>query len=81
MKSEIGSQPTMCQVHTGTYIALLAPEKTTTPLATQRRLPRAYILHVVPITTHTHVRLKLIGKSKRKEKTETPLEPPNPSLY
>ena len=33
-KSEIGSQPTMWQVHTDTYLSLLAPEKPTTPLAT-----------------------------------------------
>ena len=39
-KSEIGSQPTMCQVHTDAYVSLLAPGKTTIPLATQERLPR-----------------------------------------
>ena len=27
-KSEIGSQFTMCQVHTGAYVSLLAPGKT-----------------------------------------------------
>ena len=27
-KSEIGSQSTMCQVHTGAYVSLLAPGKT-----------------------------------------------------
>ena len=27
-KSEIGSQPTMCQAHTGAYVSLLAPGKT-----------------------------------------------------
>ena len=27
-KSEIGSQPTMCQVHTAAYVSLLAPGKT-----------------------------------------------------
>ena len=27
-KSEIGSQPTMCQIHTGAYVSLLAPGKT-----------------------------------------------------
>ena len=27
-KSEIGSQSTMCQVHTGAYVSLLAPVKT-----------------------------------------------------
>ena len=59
-KSEIGSQPTMCLVHTGTYVALLAtgkpdyiachPENTTT-----------HVLHVVPITTHTHNSSQLEG--------------------
>ena len=42
-RSEVGSQPTtMCQVHTGAYVSLLAPEKPTKPLATQGRLPRMY---------------------------------------
>ena len=27
-ESEIGSQPTMCQVHAGAYVSLLAPGKT-----------------------------------------------------
>ena len=27
-KSEMGSQPTMCQVHTGAHVSLLAPGKT-----------------------------------------------------
>ena len=27
-KNEIGSQSTMCQVHTGAYVSLLAPGKT-----------------------------------------------------
>ena len=52
----------MCQVHTGAYVSLLAPGKPTKPLATQERLPRIYCTYVVPITTHTHVRLKSIGK-------------------
>ena len=60
-KSEIGSQSTMCQVHTGAYVSLLAPgqNRQRTPLATQERLPRVPgILHVVSITTHTHDRRK-----------------------
>ena len=36
-KSEIWSQPTMCQVHTGAYVSLLAPGKPTIPLATQEK--------------------------------------------
>ena len=42
IKSEIGSQPTMCQVHTGAYVSLLAPGKPTIPLATLENLPRIY---------------------------------------
>ena len=65
-KSEIESQPTICQVHTGAYVHTrgcknrlhrLHPEKTTT-----------YTLRAVPITTHAHIRLKSIGKKRRKEK-------------
>ena len=42
-KSEIGSQPTMCQVRTGVYVSLHSRlEKPTIPLATQERLPRIY---------------------------------------
>ena len=40
IKSEIGSQPTMCQVYTGAYVSLLGLEKPTIPLATQEKLPR-----------------------------------------
>ena len=68
-KSEIGSQPTMCQVHTGAYVSLLAPGKTDYDTACHPRKTTTYILHVVPITTHTHDRRKSIGKKKqRKEK-------------
>ena len=76
-KSEIGSQPAMCQVHTGAYVSLLAPGKTDCT-ACHPRKTTTYILRVVPITTHTHDRRKSIGKNKlrkenkmkeRKEKT------------
>ena len=77
-RHEIGSQPTTCQVYTtGTYVSLLAPGR-----ARQHPLPpRKYyhenilkqILHVVPITTHTHVRPKSIGK-ERKEKKRKEIE-------
>ena len=33
MKSEIGIQPMMCQVHTGAYVSLLAPGKSTIMVA------------------------------------------------
>ena len=61
----------MCQVHTGAYVSLLAPRKTgkTDHTAFHPRKNTTYILHVVPITTHTHVRRKSIGKKKpRKDK-------------
>ena len=35
-KSEIGSQLTICQVYTGAYVSLLAPEKPTIPLAPRK---------------------------------------------
>ena len=67
-KSEIGRQPTKCQVHTGAYVSLLAPGKTDYT-ACHPRKNTTYILHVVLITTHTHDRRKSVGKKKqRKEK-------------
>ena len=78
-KRKIKSQPTMCQVHTGAYVSLLAPGKTDYT-ACHPRKTTTYILHVVPITTHTHDRRKSNGKKKqrkgkkiqeRKEKTRT----------
>ena len=75
-KSEIGSQPTMCQVHTDAYVSLLALGQTDYT-ACHPRKTTTYILHVVPITTHTHDRRKSIGRknlvkkkmNERKEKT------------
>ena len=57
----------MCQVNTGTYISLLAPEKPDY-IACHPEKTTTYILHVVPITTHTHVKLKTIGKNKKRKK-------------
>ena len=58
----------MCQVHTGAYVSLLAPGETDYT-ACHPRKTTTYILHVVPITTHTHDRRKSIGKKKQgKEK-------------
>ena len=71
----------MYQVHTSAYVSLLAPGKTDYNAACHSRKTTTYILHVVPITTHTHVRRKSIEKrnkekikrerkgKKRKEKT------------
>ena len=64
-KSEIGSQPTMCQVHTCAYISLLALGKTDYT-ACHPRKTTTYVLHVVPITTHTHDRRKSTGKKKKR---------------
>ena len=65
-KSEIGSQPTMCQVHTGAYVSLLAPGKTDcTPCHPKKTT--TCILHVAPITTHTHDRRESIGKKKQRK--------------
>ena len=58
----------MCQVHTGAYVSLLAPGKTGYT-ACHPGKTTTYTLHVVPITTHMHVRRKSTGKHKqRKEK-------------
>ena len=59
----------MCQVHTGAYVSLLAPGKTTYT-ACHARKTTTYILHVVPITTHTHVRRKSIGNKKQEKETK-----------
>ena len=60
----------MCQAHAGAYVSLLAPGKTDYT-ACHLRKTTTYILHVVPITTHTHDRRKSIGKKKqRKEKQD-----------
>ena len=56
-KSETRSQPTMCQVHTGAYVSLLAPGKTDYT-ACHPKKTTTYTLHVIPITTHTHDRRK-----------------------
>ena len=71
-KCEIGSQPTMCQAHNGAYVSLLAPGKTDYT-GYHPRKTITNVLHVVPITTHTHDSRKSIGKKetkKRKEKKE-----------
>ena len=66
-KSGIGSHPTMCQVHTGAYVSLLAPGKTDYT-ACHPRKTTTYISHVVSTTTHTHNRRKSIGKKKRPQR-------------
>ena len=62
----------MCQVHTGqdtgAYVSLLAPGKTDYYTACQLGKTTTYILHVVPITTHAHVRRKSIGNKKKEKK-------------
>ena len=49
MKSEIGSQPTTCQIRAGTYVALLAPEKNDYT-ACHPEKTTTYMLHVALIT-------------------------------
>ena len=55
----------MCRVHTDTYVALLAPVKRTTPLATQKRRPRIYNTWYVSLRIRTSDSSQL---EKRKEK-------------
>ena len=52
--------------YSGAYVSLLAPGKAGYT-ACHPRKTTTYILHVVLITMHTHVRLKSLGKKKRKE--------------
>ena len=59
----------MCQVHTGAYVSLLALGKTDYT-ACHPRKTTTYILHVVPITTHTHDRRKSIEKKKQREENK-----------
>ena len=59
----------MCQVHTGAYVSLLAPEKTGYTDCHPRETT-AYILHLVSITTHTHDRRKSIVKKNKQQKEE-----------
>ena len=66
-KIEIGSQPTMCQVHFGAYVLLFAPGKTDYT-ACHPRQTTTYILHVGPITTHTHDRQTQVNCNKETKK-------------
>ena len=59
----------MCQVHTGAYVSLLAPGKPDYT-ACHPRKTTTYILHVVPITKHTHDRRKSIGRKETKKLKE-----------
>ena len=63
-KREIGSQSTVCQVHTGAYFSLLVPGKTDYT-ACHPRKTTTYTSHVVSITTHTHDRRKSLGEQKQ----------------
>ena len=57
----------MCQVHTGAYVSFLAPGKTDYTAGHPRKTT-TYILHVVPITTHTHDRQVNWKKETKKRK-------------
>ena len=56
----------MYQVHIGAFVSLIAPGKTDYT-ACHPRKATTYIFYVVPITTHTHVRPKSIGKEKQRK--------------
>ena len=60
----------MFYIHAGAYVALFAPGKKNCYTACHPEKTPMYMLHVVPITTHTHVKLKSIGKKKRKERKQ-----------
>ena len=57
----------MRQAHTGVYVSQLAPGNSDYTACHPRKIATC-ILHVVPITTHTRVRRKSIGKRNKEEK-------------
>ena len=69
-KSEIGIQPTMCQVHTGAHVSILAPGKTDYTACHQRKKGSTYILHVVPITTQVTTNMSQLEKKETKKRKE-----------
>ena len=62
-KSEIGSQSTMCQVHTGAYVSLLAPGKSCHPGKT------TFQSTMCQVHTGAYVSLLAPGKSCHPGKT------------
>ena len=66
-KSEIGSQPTMCQVHTGAYASLLTPGKTDYLHTACPRKTTTYILHV-PGSTYYYAYARLTSSQFEKER-------------
>ena len=69
-QSEMGSKPTPCQPHTGTYVLILASENADY-LAFHPEQTATYMLRVVSITTHTHDNLRSLGKESEKDETKT----------
>ena len=71
-KSEIASQSTMCQVHTGAYSTshYSRMKKPTIPLATQERLPRKYFTWYLSLCIRTidASQIKIRKKEQRRER-------------
>ena len=68
-KSEIGSQPTMCQVHIGACISLLAPGKTDYT-ACHPRKTTTYILQVVSTYHYAYARQTQVHWKKRNKENK-----------
>ena len=60
----------MCHVYIGAYVSQLAPGTTDYTACHRRKTTSTHILHVVPITTHTHDRRKSIGKKETRKRKE-----------
>ena len=78
IKNEIGSQPTMCQVHTSAWVSLLAPGKTDNT-ACHPGKTTTHMLRVVPFTRirtsdARHLQNRNEEKKRRKKKSEIPKE-------
>ena len=69
-ESEIGSRPTMCQVHTGTYVALLAPEKTRLHRLPHPEKTTTYTLHVLYLSRRIRTSDESQLEKRRKEKNK-----------
>ena len=54
----------MCQVQSGAFVSLLAPQKPTIPLATQKRLPRIYYTNYLPLL---RIRMTDVSQLEKKE--------------
>ena len=61
----------MCQVHTGAYVSLLAPEKPTIPQPTQERVPRTHYTYSSSTYHYAYARQTPVNWKKRDKDKKT----------